>query len=691
MLQRQGIAFQLTLLILSSVALVFAIMLGYNYHISRALALRNARDDARELGGATLKRIEVVLYSVQKVVNGMARAVEYSLADRERLGRYLQAVVEGNPEIYGSVIAFEPYALEPGLKLFCPYYCKPGGKLTYVDLGTEAYNYPAWPWYATPKALNAPVWSEPYFDEGGGNIVLSTYSVPFYSGGKAGKKFQGVVTADLSLEWLKQMLAAMRIYQTGYAFLLSGKGTFISHPNTSLVMKETVFSVAAARKDALLDEVGHKMVKGETGFVAMQCLLNGKDSILYYAPLAVNGWSLGVMFPRDEFMADINRLNRTVLILAGAGLALLFTVILLIARSLARPMTRLTEAAEAVAEGRLADAGRVVGGMAGGGRRRTAERGEPAGAQRAPAERQARNEVCRLRQAIATMVQRLESVVAQMRQSGIQVTASGAQIDASARQLDSTVAEQAAAIQETAATSREISATTGELAQVMDQVTHSAAETTALADGGVRNLAEMQAAMQSLMQATAQISDKLGHINQKTANISRVVTTITKVATQTNLLSLNASIEADKAGAYGLGFAVVAREIRRLADQTAVAVLDIESMVTEMRAEVAAGVETVATYTGQAETSSQKIVRLGGDLRGIIEQIRQLSGQFELVNERMQAQTQGAQQINAAMEQLDETARVTRAALADFKRVAEQMNAAVRGLQTEVARFSVKT
>lgn len=690
MLRRHGITFQLTLLILGSVTVVFAVIFGYNYNISRTMALRNVEDDARSLAGATLKRIEVVLVSVEKVVNGMARAVEYAPPGREALPRYLQAVVEGNPEVYGSVIAFEPYALAPDLRLFCPYYYKPNGQLAYMDLGTESYNYPAWAWYTAPKALNRPVWSEPYFDEGGGNIMLCTYSVPFYSAGQAGKKFQGVVTADLSLEWLRAMLAAVRIYQTGYAFLLSGKGTFIAHPDAALVMKETVFSVAAARKDPLLDQVGQKMVRGETGFAPLKCLLNGKDSILYYAPLAVNGWSLGVMFPRDEFMEEINRLNRDMLILAGAGLALLFTLVLLIARSIVRPLARLTEAAEAVAEGRLAEAGRIAVDQVGAGQRPAAKPGNEGLALPAKAGRLVRNEIQRLRQAIAMMIQRLESVVSQMRQAGVQVTASGAQIDSSGHQLESTLVRQATAIQETSATSKEISANTRELATVIDQVTHSAGETAALAGGGINSLTEMQAAMQILLQATSKMSDKLGRINQKTANITQVVSTITKVAVQTNLLSLNASIEADKAGEYGLGFAVVAREIRRLADQTAVAVLDIENMVVEMRTEVAEGVAAVADYTGQAQASSDKIVKLGGDLSRMIGQIRQLSGQFELVNGQMQAQAQGAQQINAAMEQLDEAARVTRAALAEFKKVAGQMSEAVRGLQTEVARFSVK-
>src|SRR5579863_4568239 len=99
----------------------------------------------------------------------------------------------------------------------------------------------------------------------------------------------------------------------------------------------------------------------------------------------------------------------------------------------------------------------------------------------------------------------------------------------------------------------------------------------------------MENTMRQIMDASGSVSAKLAVLNEKTSNINSV-TTITKVADQTNLLSLNAAIEAEKAGEYGLGFAVVAMEIRRLADQTAVATYDIEKMVKEMHSAVAAGV-----------------------------------------------------------------------------------------------------
>ncbi|MCA1993616.1 MAG: methyl-accepting chemotaxis protein, partial [Coleofasciculus sp. S288] len=167
------------------------------------------------------------------------------------------------------------------------------------------------------------------------------------------------------------------------------------------------------------------------------------------------------------------------------------------------------------------------------------------------------------------------------------------------------------------------------------------------------------------------------------------VTTITKVADQTNLLSLNAAIEAEKAGEYGLGFAVVAREIRRLADQTAVATLDIENMVREMQSAVSTGVMEMDKFTKEVGQSVEDVRDISVQLGSIIEQVQALSPRFEAVNQGMETQSQGAQQINEAMVQLSEASSQTATALREINSAIEQLNDAAHGLRHEISRFKV--
>jgi methyl-accepting chemotaxis protein WspA len=280
-------------------------------------------------------------------------------------------------------------------------------------------------------------------------------------------------------------------------------------------------------------------------------------------------------------------------------------------------------------------------------------------------------------------------LVGQVQRSGIQVNTTATQIAANAREQQSTAHEIAATTAQIGATSKEISATSKELVKTMNEVNHVAEETAKLAGSGQASIARMESTMHQIMEASGSITAKLAVLSEKTTNINSVVTTITKVADQTNLLSLNAAIEAEKAGEYGLGFAVVAMEIRRLADQTAVATYDIEKMVKEMHSAVAAGVMGMDKFSDEVRRGVAEVRQVSTQLAQIIHQVQTLTPRFQTVNEGMHAQATGAEQISETLTQLSEAAQQTAESLRQSNLAIEQLNGAARGLQASVARFKL--
>jgi methyl-accepting chemotaxis protein WspA len=199
----------------------------------------------------------------------------------------------------------------------------------------------------------------------------------------------------------------------------------------------------------------------------------------------------------------------------------------------------------------------------------------------------------------------------------------------------------------------------------------------------------MDKTMRQLVDSTGSISSKLSVISERAANINLVVTTITKVADQTNLLSINAAIEAEKAGEYGLGFLVVAREIRRLADQTAVATLDIERMVKEMQYSVSAGVMEMDKFSDQVRQGVGEVSHIREQLGQIIDAVQTLTGRFDQVTDGMRAQSQGADQIREAMVRLSEGSNQTAVSLREFNSATSHMREAIGVLKEEVSRFTL--
>ncbi len=284
----------------------------------------------------------------------------------------------------------------------------------------------------------------------------------------------------------------------------------------------------------------------------------------------------------------------------------------------------------------------------------------------------------------------LSHLVGQVQRSGIQVNTTTTEIAATARQQQSTANEIAATTAEIGATSRQISATSLELVKTMNEVNDLAEETGHLAGSGHAAIATMEATMRQIMESSGSIASKLAVLNEKTSNINSVVTTITKVADQTNLLSLNAAIEAEKAGEYGLGFAVVAMEIRRLADQTAVATFDIEKMVREMRTAVSAGVMGMDKFAEQVRRGVDEIRQVSSQLEQIIGRVQELTPRFQTVNQGMQSQATGAHQISETLTQLSEAAQQTAESLRQSNQAIEQLNDAAQGLQSSVTRFKLE-
>ena len=300
-----------------------------------------------------------------------------------------------------------------------------------------------------------------------------------------------------------------------------------------------------------------------------------------------------------------------------------------------------------------------------------------------------RDEIGKLFQVLNRMISSFKEVLGQVQRSGMQVSASATELSAHAQQQEAIMTTQVGSTNHVLTSVQEISSVARELVKTMQEVAAQFQVTADFASSGQTDLAHMEEAMHQMEQASISLSKRLQTINEKADNITTVVTTITKVAEQTNLLSLNAAIEAEKAGEYGRGFTVVAREIRRLADQTAVSTLDIEQMVKAMQSAVTAGVMEVDKFIAEVHHSTQDVERISLQLSRIIAQVQELLPHFEQVNVAIEHQSDNAQSIHHATEQLSAEMRESKESLHETYAAIGQLREAASTLYQEISRFKI--
>lgn len=300
-----------------------------------------------------------------------------------------------------------------------------------------------------------------------------------------------------------------------------------------------------------------------------------------------------------------------------------------------------------------------------------------------------RTEIGQLLKAFGIMTEKLNSLIRQVQQSGIQVTSSVTSIVVSSKELGATVTAQAATTNQVAATAKQIAASSSQLVKIISQVENKSQTTARAAVESQKDLMHMETSMVKLADDTDIISEKLGAIGAKANNINNIITTITKVADRTNLLSLNAAMEAEKAGIYGKGFAVVAKEIARLADQTAVATLDIENTIKEMQGAVSIGVMEMDKFTQKVKQMVEVVHNISPKLESIIEEIQSLSPSFQQVSNRIETQSQEADQISNSTVQLSEGSSQIVDLLRGINGAMEELDNAAKGLRVEISRFKV--
>ncbi len=350
MIKKNSLSFRIIKRVLTFTTLMFLLVLSLFYYFARNSIEESARENAIHIADNAVAKIEQELQPMEKIPEVVAGLMEIDPPHEDSLFLLVETILEKNQNVSGAAIAFEPNFFPDKGLYYSPYAYRDGDRIHSFSLGDENYEYFYMDWYLIPKMLDTAYWTEPYYDEGGGEMLMSTYSVPFYMRRDGERVFAGIATVDVSLDWLTETVAEIEIFETGYAFMLSRNGVAVTYPRREFIMNESLFSMAAERDSELLREIGQDMIAGNSQFREHGMNDTGRFWI-YYTPLPSSGWSIGVVYPDAEMFATLRSITTLMIILVLGGLIVLTILTVQIVNRISAPLSQFSNSARLVAEG----------------------------------------------------------------------------------------------------------------------------------------------------------------------------------------------------------------------------------------------------------------------------------------------------------------------------------------------------
>jgi methyl-accepting chemotaxis protein len=638
----------MSLFIIPVVVVIFTAIIVIGVWMATSSQKDLAYKGAADQSSSNANDYDAQMQASQSLARTLAQTIEkITTDDRQESLDILKNLLDQHPEVLATYVGYEPNTYDgkdanfpnklgsDASGRFLPYWNKLTGSETLdvlVDMETSDY-------YMLPKKTKADSVIEPYLYQG---VLMASFVSPIIKDGN----FVGIAGVDKSLTALDQAIKQIKAYDTGYAFMVSNTGIFISAPDKSLIGTKTLADFAKDKGNDALAKMAADIKAGQAGHIDTTDPYTGKPVAMFYSPVHTGNWGLVTVVPLDEMLASVNTLQNTLILVGILGIVLMAGLVFFVAKTIARPIIAVSKAAGQIAAGDLDIQLNIhqkdeIGQMATDFQRMASYLVDMANTAQKVSQGDLTINVTpqsdkdKLGNAFAEMTTNLRELVGKVAENAEGLSAASGQLAASAQQsgqaagqIASTIqevtkgiAQQSGSVTHTASTVEQMSRAidgvakgaqdqsvsvskaseiTNQLSVTIQDVTTSArlqakesAESVTITRNSSQKVEETIRGMQRIQSKVNLTAQKVQEMGQRSDQIGMIVETIDDIASQTNLLALNAAIEAARAGEHGKGFAVVADEVRKLAEKSAGATKEIAGLVKGIQSTVSEAVQAM--------------------------------------------------------------------------------------------------
>lgn len=652
--------------IICIVSLIVAVQAAVSISQFRDSMEEKVRESLTYQAGESVNKLDARFMQIGKYTETLAYSIEaMQKYDTELLLGIVEKYISSDPLIVGGGFWFEPNAYEPGVKYYGPYkYKDDTGKMVLTwEYSNAEYDYFKYDWYKNGITANKKVvWSEPYEDAVTKvGMITSTGSI------RKDGKVVGVTTVDVGLKEFEENIRNIKIGDSGYAFVVSAEGLYLGHKDADKNLKEKI----SDDKDEQVKKIGTEIKKGNSVSL-FKSVIYGIESFIVSAPIGETGMRLVLVYPTSEAYQEVHQVLLTNgLVFLVALVLLVFSIILAFNMKIGRPLARLVNGAEQFAKGDLSLRIDVA----------------------------SDDEIGILARNLNKMADHLRNVITQVMQLSEQVAASAQQLTAQAEQSSQATNEVATSINEVSqGTDKQVNSLNNAV-HLVEQTSVGARQVAANANIAAttsQQTSQMAAAgSESVRQAILQINnvqetitnsaEVVAKLGDRSKEIGQILDTISQIANQTNLLALNAAIEAARAGEQGRGFAVVADEVRKLAEQSQGAAKKIAVLIQGIQDETATAVLAMARGTEEVQIGTQVVHDTENVFQDISVLINQTAEQIKEISEESQQMAQNSQTIAGLVHEMNGISQNNSGQAQSVSAVTEEQAAAME----EIARASM--
>ncbi len=642
---------------------VLAAVISYNvlYQNVQTISREQLKDTARRYAAqfdADMKTNKAIAYTIVNVME------HYKGKDRNEVGTYLKAILDQHPKLLGTYVAFEPNIFDGKDRLYLKdtlsYYGRFGLYWNRV-YGPESVKacftplepgQPEWDWYAIPRDADSMVVMEPYLDEG---VIMTSCIAPIHYDGK----FAGIGGVDILLNDIDTIISEIKVMDQGYAFLISREGKLVSFREKKYIGDSTIADFGNNRQNrifqTLMDSIRVKP-EGQIDFIDP---FIGSDAVLQYAPVETGHWTFAVVAAKSDIFATVYAIVAVIGIIGAATILLILLTIIFLSGKFSKPIWHIATMMDQANLNMVMNIRRE-------------------------------DEIGYMSRSFDKFVGSVRKVLIELMHASNTLSASAKEISASTDQIALEARKQSAQTAGAATAIEEMTRTIYQNAQNTAATKDMAVETHLAASDAMQVIDQTVSGMNKIAESVKKTSETIHALSLSSAQIGKITQIITEVTKQTNLIALNASVEAVRAGDKGKGFTVVAYEIQKLAERTGKSTLEINELIAKMQSHVQevtglmesgkSEVEQGLASTDRARNALQQIVDTVQKLTNMISQIAVASNEQSTASEQVAENIKG---VDSATQQIAGSIRQIANASEDLEKLTGQLQILVSYFKLE--------